>query len=108
MASNASLPSLGDDGHTASLFPGTDAPEVRDRWTTIGRGKGLERITLTAPVLSASRTVMFLVVSGANKREALRRLLDPTESSQRTPAKLAQPEAEIIVLADEANSIALR
>ena len=31
---------LGDDGHTASLFPGTDAPEVRDRWTTIGRGKG--------------------------------------------------------------------
>jgi 6-phosphogluconolactonase len=63
----------------------------------------LERITLTAPVLSASRTVMFLV-SGANKREALRRLLDPTESSQRTPAKLAQPEAEIIVLADEAAS----
>ena len=46
---------------------------------------------------------MFLV-SGANKREALRRLLDPAESSQRTPAKLAQPEAEIIVLADEAAS----
>ena len=92
---------LGDDGHTASLFPGTDAPEVRDRWTTIGRGKGLERITLTAPVLSASRTVMFLV-SGANKREALRRLLDPAESPLRTPAKLAKPEAEIIVLADEA------
>ena len=94
---------LGDDGHTASLFPGTDAPEVRDRWTTIGRGKGLERITLTAPVLSASRTVMFLV-SGANKREALRRLLDPAESPLRTPAKLAKPEAEIIVLADEAAS----
>jgi 6-phosphogluconolactonase len=94
---------LGDDGHTASLFPGTEAPEVRDRWTTIGRGKGLDRISLTAPVLSASRKVMFLV-SGANKREALRRLLDPAESSQRTPAKLVQPEAEIIVLADEAAS----
>ena len=92
---------LGDDGHTASLFPGTDAPEVCDRWTTIGRGKGLERITLTAPVLSASRTVMFLV-SGGNKRDALRRLLDPAESSERTPAKLAQPESEIIVLTDEA------
>ena len=26
---------LGDDGHTASLFPGTEAPNVRDRWTTI-------------------------------------------------------------------------
>jgi 6-phosphogluconolactonase len=92
---------LGDDGHTASLFPGTEAPNVRDRWTTIGRGKGLERITLTAPVLSASRTVMFLV-SGAKKKEALRRLLDPAEPEQRTPAKLAQPESEIIVLTDEA------
>ncbi len=94
---------LGDDGHTASLFPGTEAPEIRDRWTTIGRGKGLERITLTAPVLSASRTVLFLV-SGAKKREALRRLLDPAESSRRTPAKLVQPEAEIIVLTDDAAS----
>jgi 6-phosphogluconolactonase len=44
---------------------------------------------------------MFLV-SGAKKGEALRRLLDPAESPQRTPAKLAQTEAEIIVLADEA------
>ena len=52
---------LGDDGHTASLFPGTEAPTVVDRWTTIGRGKGLDRITLTAPVLSAARQVIFLV-----------------------------------------------
>lgn len=32
---------LGDDGHTASLFPGTAAPAVRDRSVTIGEGKGL-------------------------------------------------------------------
>lgn len=94
---------LGDDGHTASLFPGTEAPTVRDRWTTIGRGKGLERITLTAPVLSAARQVVFLV-SGENKREALRRLLDPDESLERTPAKRVQPNAEIVVLADHAAS----
>ena len=92
---------LGDDGHTASLFPGTEAPTVRERWTTIGRGKGLERITLTAPVLSASRQVIFLV-SGDKKREALRRLLDPDESSDRTPAKLVQPDSQIVVLADHA------
>ena len=90
---------LGDDGHTASLFPGTEAPGVRDRSTTIGRGKGLERITLTAPVLSAARQVIFLV-SGAAKREALQRLLDPNESAERTPAKLVQPHAPILVLAD--------
>ena len=92
---------LGEDGHTASLFPGTDAPTVTDRWTTVGRGKGLERITLTAPVLSASRQVIFLV-SGAGKAQALARLLDPAESPQRTPAKLVTPRTEVLVLADEA------
>lgn len=91
---------LGDDGHTASLFPGTEAPLVRDRWTTIGRGKGLDRITLTAPVLSAARQVVFLV-SGEGKRQALSRLLDPAESPDRTPAKLVQPGSEIIVVADQ-------
>ena len=94
---------LGDDGHTASLFPGTDAPTVCDRWTTIGRGKGLDRITLTAPVLSAARQVVFLV-SGEGKRQALARLLDPDESPERTPAKLVQPGSEILVLADQAAS----
>ena len=91
---------LGDDGHTASLFPGTEAPAVLDRWTTIGRGKGLDRITLTAPVLSAARQVIFLV-SGAGKQEALRRLVDPSESSDRTPARLVQPASHVLVLADQ-------
>ena len=91
---------LGDDGHTASLFPGTEAPLVTDRWATVGRGKGLDRITLTAPVLSAARQVIFLV-SGAGKQEALKRLLDPSESPQRTPAKLVQPRSEVLILGDK-------
>ena len=74
---------------------------MRDRWTTIGRGKGLERITLTAPVLSAARQVVFLV-SGDAKRQALSRLVDADESPDRTPAKLVQPGSEILVLADQA------
>jgi len=92
---------LGDDGHTASLFPGTEAPGVRDRLATVGRGKGLERITLTAPVLSAARQVVFLV-SGAGKRQALARLLDPLEPPERTPARLVQPRTPVLVLADAA------
>ena len=97
---------LGDDGHTASLFPGTEAPSVRDRWTTIGRGKGLDRISLTAPVLSAARQVVFLV-AGEGKQQALARLLDPAEDAARTPAKLVQPSGEILVLADTAACAAL-
>ena len=90
---------LGDDGHTASLFPGSGAAGVSDRAVAVGEGKGLERITLTAPVLSAARQVVFLV-GGAGKQEALRRLLDPSESPLRTPAKLVQPHAPVLVLAD--------
>lgn len=90
---------LGDDGHTASLFPGTAATEEHTRLVTIGAGKGLERISLTAPVLSAARQVIILV-SGAAKRQALQRLLDPAEPPQRTPAKLVQPHAPVWVLAD--------
>lgn len=92
---------LGDDGHTASLFPGTAALAVRDQPVTVGEGKGLPRISLTAPVLSAARQVVFLV-SGAGKRQALQRLLDPQESPERTPARLVQPTAPVWIFADRA------
>ena len=92
---------LGDDGHTASLFPGTAATQEQRRLVTIGSGKGLDRISLTAPVLSAARQVIVLV-SGAAKRQALQRLLDPMESAERTPAKLVRPRSPVWVLADAA------
>lgn len=92
---------LGDDGHTASLFPGTPATEVTDRSVTTGLGKGLPRITLTAPTLSSARQVLFLV-SGSAKQQALQRLIDPTEPFERTPAKRVQPSTEVLILADRA------
>jgi 6-phosphogluconolactonase len=60
---------MGPDGHTASLFPGTQAVAERDRrcvenWT---EAKQCWRITLTLPALDAARRVMF-VVAGADKR----------------------------------------
>ena len=92
---------LGEDGHTASLFPGTAAARERQLRVTIGEGKGLPRITLTAPVLSAARQVVFLV-SGTGKREALQRLMDPEEAIERTPARAVQPRMPPLVLADNA------
>ncbi|WP_320667615.1 6-phosphogluconolactonase [Prochlorococcus sp. MIT 1307] len=91
---------LGEDGHTASLFPSSDSLLIKDKYTTIAHGKGKDRITLTAPVLSAARKVIFLV-SGASKQIALKRLLDPSESYLRTPAKLVSPISEIQIFADK-------
>ena len=94
---------LGEDGDTASLFPGTDSLNVKDAFTTVGRGKGLERITLTANVISAATKVIFLV-SGESKQVALKRLLDPDEPYRRTPARLIRPDSEILIFADRTAS----
>ena len=91
---------LGDDGHTASLFPGSDALFVRDDLITAGEGKGHKRITFTSKLLNSTDNVVFLI-SGFSKQTALKRLLDETESWQRTPAKLVDTSSTIIVLVDK-------
>ncbi len=65
---------LGEDGHTASLFPGHPALEERARWATVVIGaKAEDRITLTYPALDSSAEAAFLV-AGAGKREILARV----------------------------------
>ena len=91
---------LGDDGHTASLFPGSDALFVRDDLITVGEGKGHKRITFTSKLLNLTDNVVFLI-SGTAKKTALKRLLDQSESWERTPAKLVVNSSKIIVLADK-------
>jgi 6-phosphogluconolactonase len=95
---------LGPDGHTASLFPGKPATEERDRWVVRVPGPGLEpfvpRVTMTAPVLSSAALGVFLV-SGAGKREALRRLL----AGEPIPAALMRPD-RLVILADPAAAAA--
>ena len=69
---------VGDDGHTASLFPGDAALAVRDRWTSRATAPPSspvrERVTLTFPALARSRIVCFLC-AGAGKADVLRRIL---------------------------------
>ena len=91
---------LGDDGHTASLFPGSDALFVRDDLITVGEGKGHQRITFTSKLLNSTDKVIFLI-SGVTKQTALKRLLNQSESWERTPAKLVANSSKIIVLADK-------
>ena len=64
---------MGDDGHTASLFPGTPALDEGSRWIVANDvpQQGETRLTSTFPLLWSARQVLFLV-TGAGKAGALR------------------------------------
>ena len=95
---------IGPDGHTASLVPGDPVLEVSDRRVAItGEYQGRRRMTLTYPALDAARRVFWLV-TGDEKREPLRRLLDGDRS---IPAARVDA-AEMLVVADEAAAEGLR
>ncbi|MBM3498433.1 MAG: 6-phosphogluconolactonase [Armatimonadetes bacterium] len=68
---------IGDDGHTASLFRGSEALREEDRWVAANYvpGPATPRLTLTYPVLAAAGELVFLV-SGAGKAGIVRRVLE--------------------------------
>jgi 6-phosphogluconolactonase len=84
---------LGEDGHTASLFPETSALDVTDRWVVANPVLKLEatRLTLTIPVINAARAVVFLV-AGEGKAEALEEILEGDADPRGYPAKFIRPE----------------
>lgn len=92
---------MGDDGHTASLFPQTEALSVGDRRVTVGNKDGQPRLTFTVPLINHARCVVFLV-AGANKIDALTQVFDPDGDSQQYPSRLIAPKGELWWLLDEA------
>ncbi len=90
---------LGPDGHCASLVPGDAVLEVSDRRVAVTSGEyeGVRRMTLTYPELARVRSLLW-VVAGAEKRDALAKLLarDPS-----IPAGRVEPR-DSLVLADRA------
>ena len=86
---------LGDDGHTASLFPGAAALDVMDRPVTFSPPGILpphvDRITLTYPVINAARHVLFLV-AGAGKADAFRDVWEGRPTRHERPAAGVRPE----------------
>jgi len=96
---DVTLLGLGEDGHTASLFPGTAALAERDRWVVAVLGAKPEpRITLTYPVLESSAEAAFLV-AGAEKRDILRRFRAGDED---LPASRLRPVGECHLFVDAA------
>lgn len=98
------LNGMGDDAHTLSLFPGSPAIAVNDKWTTSFwlEAQQMYRITLTAPVVNLARHVVFLTF-GANKATALKQVLEGDRNVELYPSQLIQPvSGELHWFVDEA------
>jgi 6-phosphogluconolactonase len=84
---------LGDDGHTASLFPGTSSSWRRDRWVVAldGGPSRSWRVSLTPWAVNGARNVLFLV-SGKAKAHALKQVLQARLDPDAFPAQAICPE----------------
>jgi 6-phosphogluconolactonase len=91
---------LGEDGHTASLFPGDPALDETEALVlpVVASKPPPNRVTLTLPMLRASREVVILA-TGAGKRDAVARILAGPDPA--TPASLLA-DATVTLVVDEA------
>jgi 6-phosphogluconolactonase len=96
---DVTLLGIGDDGHTASLFPGQAALREMQRWVVAVIGaKSEPRITLTYPALDSSRDVAF-VVAGVGKRDVVARVRDRDRT---LPAASVRPVGRLHWFTDRA------
>ncbi|MBY0299123.1 MAG: 6-phosphogluconolactonase [Methylobacterium sp.] len=90
---------LGEDGHTASLFPGKPAVAETGRWVVgvpeAGLAPFVPRVSLTLPALGCARSLLFLV-TGRGKRDPLARLA----AGEDLPAGRVQPQGDVAWLLD--------
>jgi 6-phosphogluconolactonase len=85
---------LGDDGHTASLFPGKPTLQVTDRWVVSSPPGTLpppiDRVTLTFPVLNAAREILMLV-TGEKKAATVQDVLENHPDRNKRPSVAIVP-----------------
>lgn len=102
---DVNLLGLGEDGHTASLFPGNPVLAERERWVCAVIGAKPEaRITLTYPALDSSAHAAFLV-TGKDKRAIFERLRRGDDS---LPAAGIRPTGRLWLFSDKAASASER
>lgn len=89
---NLFLLGMGEDGHTASLFPHTAALHERERWVVSHSVPQLaaHRITMTPPLINAAHFIIFLV-AGESKATVLADVLQGRRDPDRYPAQLIHP-----------------
>ncbi|MCO6496590.1 MAG: 6-phosphogluconolactonase [Chitinophagaceae bacterium] len=84
---------MGSDGHTLSLFPGSDLILYKgDDWVkdTVNQKEHLPRITLMPCLVNASENIVFLL-NGEEKSKPLKEILKGTFDPEQFPAQLIQP-----------------
>ena len=99
---------LGDDGHTASLFPGEYAIQEKERIVIdqYVRSRNVDRITLTLPVLNNARCCLF-IVTGKEKHDALSKTLNLL-SEPELPAQFVRPTGgDLIWVVDESAALGI-
>jgi 6-phosphogluconolactonase len=93
---------LGEDAHTASIFPGNKAMKEQDAWVvSVPDGTPPTRITMTYPVLNSARHAAFLI-AGEGKKPALERVVRGDKSA---PAAHIAPVGMLHFLIDEAAKV---
>lgn len=94
---------MGDDGHTASLFPFTKALGIKDKLVTTNYVEKINatRLTFTFPTINNSSSIIFLV-SGENKSEALREVFEGEINCEKFPAQcIKMKTGKVLWLVDE-------
>jgi 6-phosphogluconolactonase len=92
---------IGEDGHTASLFPGSKLLTEKKKWIKeiFVPEKKMHRISFTLPCINNAKNVMFLV-SGKNKRSVIKKIF--AEKRSKLPAAMVKPSGKLIWLMDTA------
>ena len=99
---------MGDDGHTASLFPHTAAINEMGRLVTANHVPQMNtwRITLTWPVINQASSVFFLI-GGKNKAELIKEVFTGPRDPERLPSQLIWPASGILSLILDKDAAAL-
>ncbi|PRD56632.1 6-phosphogluconolactonase [Sphingobacterium gobiense] len=94
---------MGDDGHTASLFPGTEVLHEKDKWVDAYflAPQDMYRITLTAPFINKAEKIV-VITFGEKKAKALREVLQGERNPEQYPSQLLEPTGgELLFLVDD-------
>ena len=95
---------MGDDGHTASLFPGEAVLQENDKWVSAYylESQSMYRITLTATIINKAKEIV-VVTFGENKAHALNEVLYGDYNPEKYPMQLIKPiDGRLLFLTDQA------